>query len=331
MSVMEKIKERARAADKTIVLPEGSDERVLRAAAEASADGLAKIMLLGNEAAIADRTRDLGILLQGVEIRDMKSDPARKDLEAELVRLRGSRGVDAAKASQILDDPMYYGTLCVKTGLADGLVGGCTCPTADVLRPALQLIKTRPGISRVSGAFVMVSDRKELGDDGITLFADCAVNPVMTARQLAEVAVASAATLRQLLGLEPRVAMLSFSTKGSAVDDVVEHVIEATRLAKEIEPTLNIDGEMQADAALVPSVGEKKAPGSPVAGKANVLIFPDLDAGNIGYKIAQRFGGCEAIGPILQGLNAAVNDLSRGASVKDIVGTIAVAAVQAAG
>jgi phosphate acetyltransferase len=328
MNVMEQIKDKARAAQRRVVLPEGSEERILKAAEAATKDRLAKCILLGDEGTIRKKAGELGVTLDGVEVRDMRKDPDRPKLEARLVELRGSKGVDAAKARQLLDDPFYYGTMLVKENMADAMVGGCTCPTADMLRPALQIIKTEPGVSKVSGAFVMVSPKPELGENGVSLFADCAVNPTFTPRELAEVAVSSARTLKRLLGLEPRVAMLSFSTKGSAQHDVVEHVIEATRLAREIDPNLCIDGEMQADAALIKSVGDKKAPGSPVAGKANVLVFPDLDAGNIGYKIAQRYGGCEAIGPILQGLNAACNDLSRGATVVDIVGTIAVAAVQ---
>ncbi|MBI2945306.1 MAG: phosphate acetyltransferase [Candidatus Wallbacteria bacterium] len=329
MGVMEAIKEKARAAKRRVALPEGTEERILKAAQAAVAERLVTPILLGDENAIRGRASELGVALAGIEIHDMARSPVREKLAAKLSELRRDKGVDIARAQRLLDDKNCYGVMLVKDGHADAMVSGCTCPTADVLRPALQILKTEPGVSRVSGAFVMVSERKELGDDGITLFADCAVNPVLTPRELAEVAISSARTLKRLLGLEPRVAMLSFSTKGSASHDVVEKVIEATRLAREIDPGLIIDGELQADAALIAAVGAKKAPGSPVAGRANVLVFPSLDAGNIGYKIAQRFGGCEAIGPILQGLNAAVNDLSRGATVADIVGTIAVAAVQA--
>lgn len=246
-----------------------------------------------------------------------------------LVELRKSKGMTPEKAAVLVEDPLYLACLMIKNGDADGEIAGAQNTTGDVLRPALQIIKTSPGVSVVSGAFIMFTKTSQYGKEGVLLFADCAVMPNPNAQELASIAIASAQTARGIVGMEPRVAMLSFSTKGSAQHEMVDKVAEATRIAKELAPDLLIDGELQADAALVPSVGASKAPGSAVAGQANVLVFPTLEAGNIGYKLVQRLGNAEAIGPILQGMAAPVNDLSRGCSVNDIYNMVAMTANQA--
>jgi len=244
------------------------------------------------------------------------------------VKLRQAKGMTPEKAAVLVEDPLYLACLMIKNGDADGEIAGAQNTTGDVLRPALQIIKTSPGVSVVSGAFIMFTKTTQYGKDGILIFADCAVMPNPTAQELASIAIASAQTARGIVGVEPRVAMLSFSTKGSAQHEMIDKVAEATRIAKEIAPDLLIDGELQADAALVPSVGASKAPGSAIAGQANVLVFPTLEAGNIGYKLVQRLGNAEAVGPILQGMAAPVNDLSRGCSVDDIYKMVAIAANQ---
>ena len=245
-----------------------------------------------------------------------------------LVKKRQAKGMTPEKAAILVEDPLYLACLMIKNGDADGEIAGAQNTTGDVLRPALQIIKTSPGVSVVSGAFIMFTKPTQYGKDGILIFADCAVMPNPTAQELASIAIASAQTARGIVGVEPRVAMLSFSTKGSAQHEMIDKVAEATRIAKEIAPDLLIDGELQADAALVPSVGASKAPGSAIAGQANVLVFPTLEAGNIGYKLVQRLGNAEAVGPILQGMAAPVNDLSRGCSVDDIYKMVAIAANQ---
>jgi phosphate acetyltransferase len=328
VDVVRTLQQKARARRRRVVLPEALEERILRAARQVTDGGFAHCILLGDPAAIRKRARDLGLSLDGMDFVDPRTDPARPGYADRLFEIRKARGLSRAEAEKLLDDPLYYGVMMVDRGAADAEVAGTVHSTADVLRPALQVIKTEKGISKVSGAFVMVSRDRSLGTRGVTLFADCAVNPWLEARELAEVAISSARTMRRLLEIEPRVAMLSFSTRGSASHELVDRVAKATALAREMEPTLAIDGELQADAALVESVGARKAPGSTVAGRANVLIFPSLDAGNIGYKLAQRYGACEAVGPVLQGLARPINDLSRGASVADVVGTICIAAVQ---
>jgi phosphate acetyltransferase len=329
LDVIRQIKEKAKSRRRRIVLPEPTDERVLRAAHQVTREGFAQCLLLGDPGAIKQRARELGLALDGMELVDPASDVNHARYVDRLVEIRRSKGLTKDQAVKLLADPLYYAVMMVQEGTADAEVAGAVNSTADVLRPALQIIKTEPGVSKVSGAFLMVSPNKSLGTNGVALFADCAVNPWLEPKELAEVAISSAKTLRRLLGLEPKVAMLSFSTKGSAVHAQSERMVAATRMVRELEPSLPVDGELQADAALIPSVGTKKAPGSPVAGQANVLIFPSLDAGNLGYKLVQRYGGCEAIGPILQGLAKPVNDLSRGATIADIVGTIAVAAATA--
>ena len=262
-------------------------------------------------------------------------DPATSEKCAEyanlLFELRKAKGMTEEKAAQLVKDPMYYGVMMVKSGDADGLVSGAIHSTGDMLRPALQIIKSKPGIKTVSSCFLMECPNKAYGDDGVMIFADCAVNIDPDAEALANIALGAADSARSLAGIEPRVAMLSFSTKGSAKHDAVTKVQEATRIAKEMAPDLMLDGELQLDAALVEKVGQLKAPGSPVAGKANTLIFPSLEAGNIGYKLVQRLGGAEAYGPILQGIAKPCNDLSRGCSVEDIVATVAITAAQAQG
>ena len=247
-----------------------------------------------------------------------------------MAEIRKAKGMTVEKALKQLDSPYYLGTLMIKAGDADGMVAGAICSTADTIRPALQYIKTAPGVSTVSGAFVVVVPNKNYGQDGVFVFADCAVTIDPTAHQLADIAVISAKTAKALANIDPKVAMLSFSTKGSAQHEVVDKVVEATKLAKEAAPELDIDGELQADAAMVQKVADLKAPGSNVAGKANVLVFPSLEAGNIGYKLVQRLAGADAVGPILQGMAAPVNDLSRGCYVEDIVNMVAITALQAA-
>ena len=329
MDVVRTLQERARARRRRVVMPEPGDERVLRAAHQATRERTAQILLLGETNAIKQRARELGLSLDGIELVDPATDQHRARYVDRLVEIRKSRGLTRDEAAKLMAQPLYYASMMVQEGQADAEVAGAAHSTAEVLRPALQIIRTEPGVSKVSGAFILVSPNRALGEKGVALFADCAVNPELTAKELAEIAISSARTMKRLLDILPRVAMLSFSTKGSAEHALVDKVRQATELVRQMDPTLPVDGELQADAALIASVGAKKAPGSTVAGHANVLIFPSLDAANIGYKLVQRYGGCEAIGPVLQGLAKPVNDLSRGATVADIVGTIAVAAVQA--
>ncbi|MEA4949656.1 MAG: phosphate acetyltransferase [Petrimonas sp.] len=330
MNLINEIIERAKADKQRIVLPEGTETRTLQAADQLIRDEVAEIILLGN-------SQKINILADQLELKNIRKaiiiDPknhGKKQTYTDLlVELRQSKGMTPEKAAVLVEDPLYLACLMIKNGDADGEIAGAQNTTGDVLRPALQIIKTSPGVSVVSGAFIMFTKTPQYGKDGILIFADCAVMPNPTAEELASIAIASAQTARGIVGIEPRVAMLSFSTKGSARHEMVDKVAEATRIAKEMAPDLLIDGELQADAALVPSVGAGKAPGSAIAGQANVLVFPSLEAGNIGYKLVQRLGDAEAVGPILQGMAAPVNDLSRGCSVDDIYRMVAIAANQA--
>lgn len=327
MGLLESIWNKAKSSQKTIVLPEGTEERTLKAAAMAAKEGLANIVLLGNEDEIKAKGQDLNT--SAITIIDPAKSEKYDDYVEQLVEIRKHKGLTLEESRELVTDPLYYGTMMVKMGDADGLVAGAINTTGNVLRPALQIIKTAPGIPVVSSCFIMEVLYKEYGHEGILLFADCAVNPNPDAEQLAAIAITSAKTGVDLVGLEPKVAMLSFSTKGSASHDFVDKVVEATRYAKEMAPDLDIDGELQADAALVESVGKLKSPNSNVAGKANILVFPDLQSGNIGYKLVQRLGNAVAIGPVCQGLAKPVNDLSRGCSIDDIVNVIAITSVQA--
>jgi len=328
LNFIEKVKNTAREFQRTIVLPESNDDRVIKAAEQILKERLAKIILLGNEKEIAERAKNLKVNLDGAIIIDPLKDRNREKYATLLYELRKNKGMTLEKANELINNPLYFATLMVKAEDADGLVAGSLSPTPDVLRPALQVIKTKPEFSVVSGAFIMVIPNPQYGEHGIMLFADCAVNPDPNPQQLAEIAIASAMTAQKLLGITPYVGLLSFSTKGSAEHELVDKVREAARIANKLRPDLKIEGELQVDAAIVPSVGAKKAPGSEVAGRANVLIFPDLQSGNIGYKLAQRMSGGEAIGPILQGMAKPVNDLSRGCSVDEIVNLTAITAVQ---
>jgi len=329
MAIIDTIMRKAKADVRHIVLPEGEEKRNIAAAAKVSAEGLARITLLGDPAKIAETAKALGANLGGVGIVNPASSDKAKPYAEALYMLRKAKGMTEEEALQKMADPMYYGVMMVKAGDADGLVSGAIHSTGDMLRPALQIIKSKPGIKTVSSCFLMECPDRTYGADGVMIFADCAVIPCPTAEELANIAVAAADSARNLAGMEPRVALLSFSTKGSARHDLVTKVQEATRIAKELAPDIKLDGELQADAALVASVGQFKSPGSEVAGHANVLVFPDLQAGNIGYKLVQRLAGAEAYGPVLQGLAKPCNDLSRGCSVEDIVATVAITAVQA--
>ncbi len=329
MSLMERMREKARNNKKIIVLPEGEELRTVRAAALVAAEGLADPVLLGDPETIRRVAEEQGADIDGIPLVDPASSPKGEVYAETLYELRRQKGLSREEAGKLARDPMYYGILMVKLGEADGLVSGAVHTTGDMLRPALQIIKTRPGMKVVSSSFLMECPNKELGEDGLLVYADCVVMPCPTAEELAHIAVSAADTARNLCGIqEPRVAMLSFSTKGSAKHELVSKVQEATAIAHALAPDLLLDGELQLDAALVPEVGASKAKGSPVAGRANVLVFPDLQAGNIGYKLTQRIGGANAFA-VLQGLARPCNDLSRGCSVEDIVNTITMTVVQA--
>lgn len=328
-ALIEKIKAKAKSDVKRIVLPEGDEPRTVMAASILRKEGIANPVLLGDPERIRAVALEQGADIDGIEIIDPLTSEKASSYASALYELRKAKGVTEEDAAGLVKDVMYYGIMMIKTGDADGLVSGAVHTTGDMLRPALQIIKTKPEMKIVSSSFLMDCPNKDLGEDGLLVYADCVVMPCPTAEELAYIAVATADTARRLCGFEePRVAMLSFSTKGSAKHELVSKVSEAVKIAHEIAPDLLLDGEMQFDAALVPSVGSSKAPGSPVAGRANICVFPDLQAGNIGYKITQRIGGAECFA-VLQGLQKPCNDLSRGCSVDDIVNTVAMTAVQA--
>ena len=322
----------ARSDKQRIVLAEGTEERTLKAADRLLADNIVDITLLGDKAEIEELAKQFGLThLAAATIIDPQKNPQKEKYATLLYDLRKSKGMTMEAALSFTENPLYLGCLMVKSGDAGGEVAGARNATGNVLRPALQIIRNAPGIGVVSGIFLMFLPDHTYGEEGLMVFADCAVMPNPNAQELAQIAVSTARTTKILTGMDPKIAMLSFSTKGSAKHETVDKVIEATRLAKEMAPDLEIDGELQADAALVPAIGKSKAPGSEIAGQANVLIFPSLDAGNIAYKLVQRLAGAEAIGPVLQGMAAPINDLSRGCSVDDIYKMAVITANQAIG
>ena len=330
MDLISQIVERAKSNKQRIVLPEGTEERTLKAANQVLTDGVADLILLGNPSEIMDLAREWGLgNISRAPIIDPENHPKQEEYAQLLCQLRQKKGMTIEEARKLVRNPLYLGCLIIKAGDADGQLAGARNTTGDVLRPALQIIKTEPGITCVSGAMLMLTHAPECGDNGVIVMGDVAVTPVPDAGQLAQIAVCTARTAKAVAGIDPRVAMLSFSTKGSAKHEVVDKVVEALKLARELDPEMKIDGEMQADAALVPRVGQSKAPGSEIAGRANVLVVPCLEVGNISYKLVERLGHATAIGPILQGIARPVNDLSRGCSVDDVYKMIAITANQA--
>ena len=327
-NILDEIKTKAKALHKKIVLCEGEDKRVVKAAADATKEGIAEIVLLGNEAEIKAANPDVD--LTGVTVVDPLTSPRLAEYNAKLCELRASKGMTPDQAAKLLTDGTYFGAMMLKMGEVDGLVSGACHSTANTLRPGLQIIKTAKGVSSVSSFNLMICPPQgnQYCPDGLVVFADCGLNPTYTSEGLADCAIATAKSAKEIAGIEPKVAMLSFSTKGSAKHDNVSLAAEAVKSAKDKAPELKLDGELQFDAAIVPSVGEFKAPGSEVAGHANVFIFPDLQAGNIGYKIAERLGGFMAVGPICQGFAKPLNDLSRGCKSEDIVADVAITALQ---
>jgi phosphate acetyltransferase len=329
MDFMAKMKDLAKSDIKRIVLPEGEEDRNLKAAAILHKEKIAEVILVGNHGRIREKAEGFNIDIEGIEIHDPEASDKSEEYASQFFELRKAKGVTVEIAKRTMLDPVYFGTMMVKLGHADGLVSGAIHTTGDLLRPGLQIIKTAPGTSVVSSFFVMLLDDTTYGEDGMMLFADCAVNPNPNEEELAAIAVSTAESAKNLCKMDPKVAMLSFSTMGSAKHELVTKVQNATKIANEKRPDLCIEGELQTDAALVESVAKHKAPGSKVAGKANVLVFPDLQSGNIGYKLVQRLAGAEAVGPICQGFAKPINDLSRGCSVEDIVNVVAITAVQA--
>lgn len=329
MSLLERIREKAKTKKQSIILAEGDDDRVIEAASIAQSEGIADIIILGNKEEIISRSNKLGVSLEGVEILDYLSSEKFESYVNDFYELRKHKGMTIEKSRETLKDNVYFGTMMVKDKLADGLVAGALHSTSNLLRPALQIIKTSKESKIVSSFFVMEVPDCNYGDNGVFFFADCGVNTNPNAEELANIALSTAKSARDLAGLDPKVAMLSFSTMGSAKSESTEKVIEATKIAKELAPSyVEIDGELQLDAAIDETVAKLKAPNSNVAGKANVLVFPDLNSGNIGYKLTQRLAKAEATGPICQGFAAPINDLSRGCNAEDIVNAIAITAVQ---
>ena len=331
MDILENLIVRAKANKQRIVLPEAEEERTIKAADRALADALADIILIGNPAKIQQQVEAFNLTnISKATIIEPENNPKSEEYAQLLAELRKKKGMTIEQARELVKNPLYLGCLIIKNGDADGQISGALSTTGDTLRPALQIIKCAPGITCVSGAMLLITQQHQYGEDGVVVMSDVAVTPVPTAEQLAQFAYCTAETAKSVAGItDPRVAMLSFSTKGSASHEVVDKVVEATRLAHEHYPELKVDGELQADAALVPSVAEKKAKGSEIAGRANVLIVPNLEVGNIGYKLAQRLGNAIAVGPILQGIARPVNDLSRGCSIDDIYYMVAITACQA--
>ena len=330
MELVEQLITRAKANRQRIVLPEGTEERTLKAANQILTDEVADLILIGNPAEIAEKAMQWGLgNISKATIINPDNHPRQEEYAQLLFQLRQKKGMTIEQARELVKNPLYLGCLIIKNGDADGQLAGARNTTGDVLRPALQIIKTSPGITCVSGAMLLLTHAPECGDNGVLVMGDVAVTPVPDANQLAQIAVCTARTAQAVAGITPRVAMLSFSTKGSAKHEVVDKVVEAFNIAKEMDPSLLIDGELQADAALVPSVGQSKSPDSPIAGKANVLVVPSLEVGNIGYKLVQRLGHATAVGPILQGIARPVNDLSRGCSIEDVYMMVTITANQA--
>lgn len=329
MSFIEEIKKRASNQIKTIVLPEATDIRILEATDIIGKEGFAKIILLGNESEIISIANENKLnISKATIIEPLKSDKYDEYVEA-FYELRKAKGMTIEQAKKLLQDPVYFGMMMVKKEAADGLVSGAAHSTADTLRPALQILKTKPGTKLVSTFMLEIVPNCEYGNNGIFIFSDCGLNPKPTSEELSEIAISSSESYQQIVGDVPKIAMLSYSTHGSAASEDVDKVREATQLTKEKAPNLLVDGELQLDSAIVPEIGNVKAPGSDVAGKANILIFPDLNSGNIGYKLVERLAKAEAYGPICQGMAKPVNDLSRGCKAKDIVGVVAITALQA--
>lgn len=329
MNFVKTLHQKAVKAGKTIVLPEGCESRTLKAAEIITKEKLAKVILVGVESEIRDNAKKGSVSLDGITIAEPLKSEMYEDFVNTFYEMRKSKGVDMDAARATMKDEIYFATMMVHKGFADGLVSGAIHSTGDTIRPALQIIKTKPGIKTVSSSFAMIVPDCDLGCGGVFVFADCAVNIDPNAQQLAEIAISSAETAKTLCGMEPKVAMLSFSTNGSAKHPFADKVADAVKIVKELAPELQVGGEIQADAALVASVGKIKWPGCAIAGEANVLVFPDLQSGNIGYKLVQRLAKAEAVGPFLQGIAKPVNDLSRGCSVEDIVNVVAITAVQA--
>ena len=330
MSFIENIKQRAKQDIKTIILPEAEDKRVLEAASKVIKEGFAKVILIGDKEQVENDIKENNIDLTGVEIIDIKTSTRKQEYAQKLFELRQAKGMTEVEASKLIEEPIYYGMMMLKLGEADGLVSGAAHSTSNTLRPALQILKTAPNTKLVSAFFVMCVPDCEYGEHGIFVYGDSGLVENPNSDELSEIAISSAKSFKNLVGAEPKVAMLSYSTYGSAKSELTEKVIEATKLVKEKNPDLIVDGELQVDAAIIPEVSKSKAPGSIVEGNANVLIFPDLNAGNIGYKLTQRLAKAEAYGPLCQGIAKPVNDLSRGCSADDIAGVVAITAVQAA-